>query len=86
MIHSILIFNRQGKIRLQKWFSNRPDHVNREKFVRDLVEVVPNRAKAYSNIVELYAKDIKFWPTREIIEIQSIFWTISQAKLLFRYW
>ena len=54
MIHSILIFNRQGKIRLQKWFSNFPTHIPRDKLIRQLVELVPSRTKSFSNIIELY--------------------------------
>ena len=51
MIHSVLIFNRQGKIRLEKWYTAL-DTRQKRKLIAHLTELIPSRPRHFSNIVE----------------------------------
>ena len=51
MIHSVLIFNRQGKIRLEKWYTAL-DTRQKRKLIGYLTELIPSRPRHFSNIVE----------------------------------
>ncbi len=51
MIHFILLFSRQGKIRLQKWYEARLEREKR-KVTRELTQVILARKPKMSNFLE----------------------------------
>ncbi|EAZ62860.2 predicted protein [Scheffersomyces stipitis CBS 6054] len=52
-IHFILVLNRQGKIRLAKWFNNSYTQEDKHKFVSDIHRLISSRdTKKQSNFVE----------------------------------
>lgn len=51
MIKFMLLFSRQGKVRLQKWFNSIGDK-ERKKIVRDLVGIVLARKPKMSNFLD----------------------------------
>lgn len=56
MIHFMLLFSRQGKVRLQKWFTAYPDK-QKKKIIRDLVSSVLARKPKMSSFLEY--RDLK---------------------------
>ena len=56
MIHSVMIFNRQGRTRLEKWYTA-TSQKQKSKVVRNLTEMIPRRPSRFSNIIEM--SDIK---------------------------
>ncbi|CAG5105374.1 Oidioi.mRNA.OKI2018_I69.chr1.g2074.t1.cds [Oikopleura dioica] len=57
MFHAVLVFNKQSKMRLQKWYSC---EVDRERFTKSIVDLVCNRDKSYSSIVEFFGYKIVY--------------------------
>ncbi|XP_023334213.1 AP-1 complex subunit sigma-2 isoform X2 [Eurytemora carolleeae] len=51
MIHFILLFSRQGKLRLQKWYEAR-ETSEKKKIVRDLTSTILSRKPKMSNFIE----------------------------------
>ena len=51
MIHFILLFSRQGKLRLQKWYEAR-DQKDKKKIIRDLTGMILQRKPKMSNFLE----------------------------------
>ncbi|XP_051839415.1 AP-1 complex subunit sigma-3 isoform X2 [Antechinus flavipes] len=56
MIHFILLFSRQGKLRLQKWYTTLPDK-ERKKIIREIVQMILSRGQRTSSFVDW--KDLK---------------------------
>ncbi|CAD5119839.1 DgyrCDS8421 [Dimorphilus gyrociliatus] len=56
MIHFMLLFSRQGKLRLQKWFVAHPEKT-KKKFIRELITSVVARKPKMCNFIEW--KDMK---------------------------
>uniref|UniRef100_A0A8D0HD38 Adaptor related protein complex 1 subunit sigma 3 n=1 Tax=Sphenodon punctatus TaxID=8508 RepID=A0A8D0HD38_SPHPU len=56
MIHFILLFSRQGKLRLQKWYTTLPDK-ERKKITREIVQTILARNQKMSSFVDW--KDLK---------------------------
>ncbi|XP_066477609.1 AP-1 complex subunit sigma-3 [Tiliqua scincoides] len=55
-IHFILLFSRQGKLRLQKWFITLPEK-ERKKITREIVQIILARNQKTSSFVDW--KDLK---------------------------
>lgn len=55
-IHFILLFSRQGKLRLQKWYTTLPDK-EKKKIVREIVQMILSRNQKTSSFVDW--KDLK---------------------------
>ncbi|KAM9033680.1 AP-1 complex subunit sigma-3 isoform 1-T1 [Sarcophilus harrisii] len=55
-IHFILLFSRQGKLRLQKWYTTLPDK-ERKKIIREIVQMILSRGQRTSSFVDW--KDLK---------------------------
>jgi AP-1 complex subunit sigma 1/2 len=51
MIHFILLFSRQGKIRLQKWYEAQAEK-DKKKITRELTSVILARKPKMSNFLE----------------------------------
>ncbi|XP_045431488.1 AP-1 complex subunit sigma-3 isoform X2 [Pipistrellus kuhlii] len=51
MIHFILLFSRQGKLRLQKWYTTLPDK-ERKKITREIVQIVLSRSQRMSSFID----------------------------------
>uniref|UniRef100_A0A8C6MG23 Adaptor related protein complex 1 subunit sigma 3 n=1 Tax=Moschus moschiferus TaxID=68415 RepID=A0A8C6MG23_MOSMO len=51
MIHFILLFSRQGKLRLQKWYTTLPDK-ERKKITREIVQIILSRGQRTSSFVD----------------------------------
>jgi hypothetical protein len=51
MIHFILLFNRQGKLQLQKWYTTLPDK-ERKKITRDIVQIILSRGHRTSSFID----------------------------------
>jgi len=51
MIHFILLFSRQGKLRLQKWYEAR-DSKDKKKIIRDLTGLILQRKPKMCNFIE----------------------------------
>ncbi|TRY81030.1 hypothetical protein TCAL_04789 [Tigriopus californicus] len=51
MIHFVVLFSRQGKIRLQKWYEARPDR-EKKKITRELTNAILARKPKMSNFLE----------------------------------
>ena len=58
MMKFMLLFSRQGKVRLQKWFYAIGDK-ERKKIIRDLVALVLSRRPKMCNFLDW--KDFKVW-------------------------
>uniref|UniRef100_A0A8C3I5D4 Adaptor related protein complex 1 subunit sigma 3 n=1 Tax=Chrysemys picta bellii TaxID=8478 RepID=A0A8C3I5D4_CHRPI len=56
MIRFILLFSRQGKLRLQKWYITLPDK-ERKKITREIVQIILARSQKMSSFVDW--KDLK---------------------------
>ena len=56
MIHFVILFSRQGKIRLQKWYEARPEK-DKKKVTRELTSLVLSRKPKMCNFLEW--KDLK---------------------------
>uniref|UniRef100_A0A8C6HF85 Adaptor-related protein complex AP-1, sigma 3 n=1 Tax=Mus spicilegus TaxID=10103 RepID=A0A8C6HF85_MUSSI len=50
-IHFILLFSRQGKLRLQKWYTTLPDK-ERKKITRDIIQTVLSRGHRTSSFID----------------------------------
>nr|KAF6493534.1 adaptor related protein complex 1 subunit sigma 3 [Rousettus aegyptiacus] len=51
MIHFILLFSRQGKLRLQKWYTTLPDK-ERKKITREIIQIVLSRGHRTSSFID----------------------------------
>ncbi|KAF7472010.1 Hypothetical predicted protein [Marmota monax] len=51
MIHFILLFSRQGKLRLQKWYTTLPDK-ERKKVTREIVQIILSRGHRTSSFID----------------------------------
>lgn len=51
MIHFILLFSRQGKLRLQKWYTTLPDK-ERKKITREIVQIILSRGQRTSSFID----------------------------------
>ena len=51
MIHFILLFSRQGKLRLQKWYEAK-DSKDKKKIIRDLTGLILQRKPKMCNFIE----------------------------------
>merc|ERR1719154_123668 len=51
MIHFLLLFSRQGKLRLQKWFEAYPDKA-KKKITRELIGSILSRKTKMSSFIE----------------------------------
>ncbi|KAI1235810.1 AP-1 complex subunit sigma-3, partial [Lamprotornis superbus] len=56
LIHFILLFSRQGKLRLQKWYTTLPDK-EKKKIIREIVQIILSRNQKTSSFVDW--KDLK---------------------------
>ncbi|XP_042639165.1 AP-1 complex subunit sigma-3 [Orycteropus afer afer] len=50
-IHFILLFSRQGKLRLQKWYTTLPDK-ERKKITREIVQIILSRGQRTSSFID----------------------------------
>uniref|UniRef100_A0ABK0L464 Adaptor related protein complex 1 subunit sigma 3 n=1 Tax=Rattus norvegicus TaxID=10116 RepID=A0ABK0L464_RAT len=50
-IHFILLFSRQGKLRLQKWYTTLPDK-ERKKITREIIQTVLSRGHRTSSFID----------------------------------
>uniref|UniRef100_A0A5F9DLY1 AP complex subunit sigma n=1 Tax=Oryctolagus cuniculus TaxID=9986 RepID=A0A5F9DLY1_RABIT len=50
-IHFILLFSRQGKLRLQKWYTTLPDK-ERKKITREIVQIILSRGHRTSSFID----------------------------------
>lgn len=50
-IHFILLFSRQGKLRLQKWYKTLPDK-ERKKITREIIQIILSRGQRTSSFVD----------------------------------
>ena len=57
MIHSIFLINRQGKIRLTKWYSQNLNTQERKKYIKEINNIVLTRGSKECNFLEW--KDFK---------------------------
>ena len=57
MIHAVLVFNKQSKMRLQKWYSCECD---RERFTKSIAGQICSRDKTFSSILEYLGYKIVF--------------------------
>nr|XP_054495529.1 AP-1 complex subunit sigma-3 [Agelaius phoeniceus] len=55
-IHFILLFSRQGKLRLQKWYTTLPDK-EKKKIIREIIQIILSRNQKTSSFVDW--KDLK---------------------------
>ncbi|XP_045150160.1 AP-1 complex subunit sigma-3 [Echinops telfairi] len=51
VIHFILLFSRQGKLRLQKWYTTLPDK-ERKKITREIVQLILSRGQRTSSFID----------------------------------
>ncbi|KAH0513474.1 AP-1 complex subunit sigma-3 [Microtus ochrogaster] len=51
VIHFILLFSRQGKLRLQKWYTTLPDK-ERKKITREIIQAVLSRGHRTSSFID----------------------------------
>lgn len=51
MMQFMLLFSRQGKLRLQKWYAAHPDKT-KKKITRDLVNIILARKPKHCSFVE----------------------------------
>merc|ERR1712061_4169 len=51
MIHFVILFSRQGKVRLQKWYEAKTDN-DKKKIVRELTQVILAREPKMCNFLE----------------------------------
>lgn len=51
LIHFILLFSRQGKLRLQKWYTTLPDK-ERKKITREIIQTVLSRGHRTSSFID----------------------------------
>ncbi|RLV99112.1 hypothetical protein DV515_00010055 [Chloebia gouldiae] len=56
LIHFILLFSRQGKLRLQKWYTTLPDK-EKKKIIREIIQIILSRNQKTSSFVDW--KDLK---------------------------
>ncbi|KAM7534950.1 hypothetical protein Aperf_G00000101685 [Anoplocephala perfoliata] len=59
MIQFFLLFSRQGKVRLQKWYSPYPDK-DKKKIMRDLIPVILNRKPKMCSVLDWRDKKIVY--------------------------
>ena len=52
MIHFILLVNKLGKLRLNRWYSNEIPHKDRSKVITEITDLVTDRSSTFSNIIE----------------------------------
>lgn len=52
MIHSLFLINRQGKIRLTKWYSHNLSTNERQKYVKEINNIVLTRSSKACNFLE----------------------------------
>ena len=73
MIHFILLFSRQGKIRLQKWYEARSDK-DKKKISRELTSTILARKPKMSNFLE--------WQNLQIVykRYASLFFAFAISK------
>uniref|UniRef100_A0A8C5KP57 AP complex subunit sigma n=1 Tax=Jaculus jaculus TaxID=51337 RepID=A0A8C5KP57_JACJA len=57
VVHFILLFSRQGKLRLQKWYATLPDK-ERTKITREIIQIILPRGHRTSKFVDW--KDLYF--------------------------
>ncbi|KAF3824096.1 hypothetical protein GH733_008381, partial [Mirounga leonina] len=50
-IHFILLFSRQGKLRLQKWYTTLPDK-ERKRITREIVQIILSRGQRTSSFID----------------------------------
>ncbi|EAW70814.1 adaptor related protein complex 1 subunit sigma 3 [Homo sapiens] len=68
MIHFILLFSRQGKLRLQKWYITLPDK-ERKKITREIVQIILSRGHRTSSFVD--------WKELKLVYKRSVSWILS---------
>uniref|UniRef100_E0CZ77 Adaptor-related protein complex AP-1, sigma 3 n=1 Tax=Mus musculus TaxID=10090 RepID=E0CZ77_MOUSE len=68
MIHFILLFSRQGKLRLQKWYTTLPDK-ERKKITRDIIQTVLSRGHRTSSFID--------WKELKLVYKRSVSWILS---------
>ena len=71
MIHFILLFSRQGKIRLQKWYEAQSEK-DKKKITRELTSVILTRKPKMSNFLEWKGLQVKHFVWIYFISINSI--------------
>ena len=52
MIHSLFLINRQGKIRLSKWYSQSLSTQERQKYIKEIINIVLTRNSKACNFLE----------------------------------
>ncbi len=52
MIHSLFLINRQGKIRLTKWYSQSLSTQERQKYIKEIINIVLTRSNKACNFLE----------------------------------
>ena len=52
MIHSLFLINRQGKIRLTKWYSQSLSTQERQKYIKEIINIVLTRNAKACNFLE----------------------------------
>uniref|UniRef100_A0A8D1UKU7 Adaptor related protein complex 1 subunit sigma 3 n=1 Tax=Sus scrofa TaxID=9823 RepID=A0A8D1UKU7_PIG len=68
LIHFILLFSRQGKLRLQKWYTTLPDK-ERKKITREIVQIILSRGQRTSSFID--------WKELKLVYKRSANWILS---------
>ena len=80
MIHSVMIFNRQGRTRLEKWYTA-TSQKQKSKVVRNLTEMIPRRPSRFSNIIEMSDIKVVYKDTGSKIFDQSFLDHLNSLRL-----
>lgn len=79
-MHFMLLFSRQGKLRLQKWYVAHPDKV-KKKITRELITTILARKPKMCSFLEW--KELKIVYKRYIVKKNKM--KIFYFKIVFRY-
>lgn len=88
-MHFMLLFSRQGKLRLQKWYVAHPDKV-KKKITRELITTILARKPKMCSFLEW--KELKIVYKRYVVEKNKtkifyfkIYFQVCKSVLLLRY-
>ncbi|XDV46567.1 hypothetical protein PO909_014442 [Leuciscus waleckii] len=73
----MLLFSRQGKLRLQKWYVPLSDK-EKKKITRELVQTVLARKPKMCSFLEW--RDLKIVYKRSVEELSALFYTLTDEK------
>merc|ERR1711931_386829 len=82
MIQYILLFSRQGKLRLQKWFSAIPLK-EKKKIARDLTTMILSRKPKMCSFLEY--KELKVVYKRYVEVLDKYFGNVCELDIIFNF-